>query len=226
MCRTRLGASLLALVAALTAAGVAAAPGLVVVDQFAALGADGLPPGWSLKQWFGNGRDIGVVTDNGHTVLRLVSRDNSFGVYRKLEFSLRDYPILVWNWKVTQLPAGGDVRQRATDDQAAQLYVLFPRFPSAVNTRLVGYTWETTTPKDLQVTSTKSSNTRYVVVETGAARLGEWVEERRNVYDDYKQLFGAEPPAVGGVTLMIDSDDTHSAAESLFGAIRFEPRAP
>jgi len=124
------------------------------------------------------------------------------------------------------LPKDGDVRKKETDDQAAQIYVAFPRFPAKINTRLVGYIWENKTPKDLKVTSQKSSNTRYIVLQSGAEKLGQWVEEERNVYEDYKALFKDEPPEAGGVTLMIDSDDTHSRAESFFDDIRLEKTKP
>jgi len=185
------------------------------------LGKDGLPVGWALKQWFGGGHDIRIEKNDEKPVLHLVSTQNSFGVYKNLDFDIHDYPFLSWRWKVTVLPTGGDVRNKKTDDQAAEVYVLFPKFPSAVNTRLVGYIWENLTPKDLHVTSQKSSNTRYVVLRNGNDSLGQWMQERRNVLQDYRDLFGEEPPQVGGVTLMIDSDDTKSTAESYFDILHF-----
>jgi hypothetical protein len=148
--------------------------------------------------------------------------NNSFGLYKEFKFDVREYPILRWRWKATALPREGDVRRKETDDQAAQLYVPFPRFPAIFNTRLVGYIWENETPKGLKVTSQKSSNTRYIVLESGIEKLAQWVDEERNIYEDYKTLFGEEPPLAGGITLMIDSDDTHSHAESFFDDIRIE----
>ena len=210
------------LVTSFTAFAAPADAQLIVADSFQKLGPDGLPPGWALKQWFGGGHEIRIEHDSDRPVLRLISRKNSFGIYKNLNFNIKDYPILIWRWKITALPDGGDVRNKKTDDQAAQVYVMFPRFPSMVNTRLVGYIWENKTPQGIQVTSQKSSNTRYVVIESGSEKLNQWIEERRNVYEDYKQLFGEEPPEVGGVTLMIDSDDTQSTAESYFDWVRFE----
>lgn len=195
---------------------------IVVAETFDGLGPDGFPPGWSLKQWFGGGHDVQIISEGGRSVLRLASRKNSFGIYKKMDFNIKDYPILTWRWKVTRLPEGGDVRDRRTDDQAAQVYVMFPRFPTTINTRLVGYIWENKTPLGLQVTSKKSSNTRYIVLQSGPEKLDQWIEERRNVDEDYRRLFGEVPPQVGGVTLMIDSDDTQSSAESFFDRIQFE----
>ncbi|MDC4226758.1 MAG: DUF3047 domain-containing protein [Candidatus Manganitrophus sp.] len=161
---------------------------------------------------------------DGVTALRLVSDGNSFGVYREKELNPKKTPILTWQWKVTRLPEGADVRDKKKDDQAAQMYVMFPRFPKMVNTRLVGYIWETSAPKLSKITSRKSSNTRYIVLQSGPENLGKWVTERRNVYEDYKTLFGEEPPEIGGITIMIDSDDTHSSAESYFTDIRLEKK--
>lgn len=218
-----LGAMLLIGLTALSTIAETATPArIIVADSFNRLGADGLPPGWSLKQWFGGGHEIQIVQDDNRSVLRLISKRNSFGVYRKLEFNIKDYPFLTWRWKVTVLPEGGDVREKNTDDQAAQIYVMFPRFPSTVNTRLVGYIWENKTPQGIRAISKKSSNTRYIVLQSGPKKLNQWIQEGRNVYEDYKELFGEDPPAAGGVTLMIDSDDTRSSAESYFDRIQFE----
>lgn len=186
------------------------------------LNKKGLPAGWELKQWFGDGHRIEIIDESGEKVLNLGSERNSFGLYNEFEFDSKSTPILTWRWKVTQLPEGGDVRKKKKDDQAAQLYVMFPRFPKMVNTRLVGYIWDTTAPKGEQVTSPKSSNTRYIVLQSGKEQLGNWISEKRNVYEDYKTLFGEEPPEAGGITIMIDSNDTGNSAESYFDDIRIE----
>jgi hypothetical protein len=202
-----------------------AGPEALIVDPVSAgLGADGIPNDWALKQWFGGGHDIRIEKNDEKPVLHLVSKQNSFGVYKNFDFDIHDNPYLSWRWKVTVLPTGGDVRNKKTDDQAAQVYVLFPKFPSAINTRLVGYIWENLTPKDLHVTSQKSSNTRYVVLRNHSDPLNQWMEEKRDVLQDYRDLFGDEPPQVGGVTLMIDSDDTKSTAESYFDILRFQKK--
>ena len=185
---------------------------------------DGIPPGWKVKRWTG-GYDISVFREpNGTDVLRMRSEGNSFGLYKKFEIDLQEFPILTWRWKVTQLPEGGDVRSKKTDDQAAQVYVVFPRFPAVVNSRMVGYIWENLTPKGLEVQSQKSANTRYIVLQSGNEQLGTWQIERRNVREDYISLFGEEPTEVGGITLMIDSDDTKSSAESFFDNVKFETK--
>jgi hypothetical protein len=199
------------------------AAGPIIIDRFSGeKNSDGLPKGWKLKQWFGSTHDIRLEEKDGNYFVRLISDRNSFGIFKEYEWKVQDHPVIRWRWKVTRLPDGGDVREKNKDDQAAQLYVLFPRFPSAINSRLVGYIWESTAPKGGKFTSKKSSNTRYVVLESGKEKLGEWITEERNVYDDYKELFGDDPPEAGGITLMIDSDDTKSSAESFFDDIEIQ----
>ena len=183
---------------------------------------DGIPLGWKLKRWTGRYHVSILREENGNDVLQMKSEGNSFGLYKKIQVNLKKFPILTWRWKVDQLPIGGDVRSKKTDDQAAQVYVVFPRFPAIVNSRMVGYIWENLTPKGLEVQSQKSSNTRYIVLQSGPTLMGTWQTQRQNVYEDYIRLFGDEPSEVGGITLMIDSDDTQSSAESFFDHVQFK----
>ncbi|MBI5885844.1 MAG: DUF3047 domain-containing protein [Deltaproteobacteria bacterium] len=176
--------------------------------------------GWTVKDWTGrSGIDV-VETDAGRA-LHLVSKGSSSAIYRDMEVDVSEYRYINWKWKVVSLPKGGDVRVKSADDQAAQLYVIFPKWPASVNSRLLGYIWDTSTPAGLSVTSTKMSTTRYVVVESGAKGLGLWHQERRNVYEDFKTLFGDEKLKAGRVSIMIDSDDTNGSAESYITDIYF-----
>ncbi|MFH1625936.1 MAG: DUF3047 domain-containing protein, partial [Pseudomonadota bacterium] len=89
------------------------------------------------------------------------------------------------------------------------------------NTRLIGYIWDNEPPKGSMVTSQWWPKLKYVVLRNKTDKLNEWVSERRNVYEDYKQLFGEEPPEVGGLALHINSQYTKSEAESCFDDIYF-----
>ena len=67
-------------------------------------------------------------------------------------------------------------------------------------------------------------------MESGAERAGTWVREERNVRRDYIALFGKEPPAVGRLAVMTDSDHTRTASEAFFSELAFQraeaPSAP
>ena len=119
------------------------------------------------------------------------------------------------------LPTGGDCRHSDTDDEAAQIYVAWPRFPEALRSRIIGYVWDTSAPAGTVVRSEKTSTVTYVVVRSGPAQLGRWLTERRNVVEDFKRIYGEAPVSPGAVSVSIDSNDTRSAAESYVGAIAF-----
>ena len=97
------------------------------------------------------------------------------------------------------LPAGGDCRRKALDDEAGQVYVTFHRFPTSVRSRIIGYVWDTNAPAGTIVKSEGSGLVTYVVVRSGAAEVGRWLTESRNVYDDYKRIYGEDPTETVGI---------------------------
>ncbi len=182
---------------------------------------DGVPPGWEVREFVGRA-DVELVRgDGGGLAVRLRSEGSSYVIYRDLVLDPHETPVLSWSWKVSRLPTGGDVRQAMTDDEAAQVYVVFPRWPSFTASEVIGYVWDTTAPAGTQLTSPKAPNVRIVVLESGAAKLDAWQHEQRNVLDDYRALFGHEPPRIGGVAVMIDSNETRSQADAQVGELSF-----
>ena len=194
---------------------------MLIIDRFSGdMDEDGLPVGWKLEEKYGKA-DIRIEKEEDNSYLHFVSNNSSFGVKKEIKFNIKDFPILRWKWKVNKLPKGGDVRKKSTDDQAAQVYVAFPKFPVTVNTRLIGYSWENEAPKGSIVTSKQWSKLKYFVLRDKTDILDQWVAERRNVYEDYKKVFEEEPPKVGGFSLYINSQRTKSTAESSFDDVYF-----
>jgi hypothetical protein len=185
------------------------------------LPAEGVPAGWGLREFAGRA-DVELVRGERALAVRLRSARTSFALHRDLVVSVDEFPMLAWSWKVARLPAGGDVRDRGRDDQAAQVYVIFPRWPSPrTQSDVIGYVWDTTAPVGTTLSSPKAPNVRIIVVESGPARLGAWQRQRRNVAADYQMLFRRPPPRVGVIAIMIDANDTGSAAEATIGDLMF-----
>jgi hypothetical protein len=214
------------LVLLLVAAAAFAAEPLVIEDWSAlTVGAKGIPARWQRANWSGPASDFVIEEDGGRKVLRLRSADDSHNINLDVKgrVNLRETPILEWSWKVTSLPQGADSRRKETDDQAAQLYVVWPRFPEAVRSRIIGYVWDSTAPAGLTVKSQKTGTVTYVILRSGAADLGKWVTERRNVREDFERIYGDEPDSPSVISIGIDSDDVKGSAESFLGAILFRP---
>jgi len=213
-----------ALVLGLVALAWAADTFLVEDWSGAPVGHRGIPPGWQKQRWGSPVYDFVVEQDGERKVLHLRSRGDSSNISKEVKgkVQLKETPILEWTWKAVVLPAGGDSRKKEADDQAAQIYVTWPRFPEAVRSRIIGYIWDTTAPAGSIVKSQKTGTVTYVVMRSGPAELGQWLTERRNVREDFKEIYGEEPDDPAIVSIGIDSDDVNGTAESYMGAILFK----
>jgi DUF3047 family protein len=214
----------LALTGLLVAGPALAEPAVVLEDWTTPpLGGRGIPAGWRGQPWGRPAYDFTVELDGGARVLHLRSRDEGSTITKEIhgQVDLRATPILEWRWKAVELPAGGDSRRKAGDDQAAQLFVVWPRSPEFLRSRILGYVWDTTAPAGTVARSEKTGTVTYIVIRSGPADVGRWVTERRNVLEDYRRIFGEEPDSPGAIALAIDTNDTHTRAESFMGPIRF-----
>jgi len=183
--------------------------------------AEGIPAGWTAKEFVGHA-SVELVRDEARLALGLRSERSSFALYRDVVVDLNEFPFLSWSWKVVRLPADGDVRDRAADDQAAQVYVIFPRWPAPLkNSDVVGYVWDSRAPVGTRVTSTQAGNVKIIVVASGRSQAETWRVEQREVAKDYAALFGRPAPRVGQVAVMIDTNDTKGVAEALIGDLIF-----
>lgn len=175
-----------------------------------------LPPDWQIK--VNHGRpDVSVCSETDGPCLHLKSSSASFGLERSIDVDLAQMPYLTWNWKVTQLPAGGDFRHAATDDQAAQVLVAF------ADRHIVSYIWDSTAPKGTAQSASFIPLVHVfdIVCESGAADANRWISETRNVVDDYQRAYGKAPSRVKGLRIQINSQHTGATAESYFGDVAF-----
>ena len=213
-------------VALLGLAMVASADRAVVIEDWTAnrVSQRGIPSGWT-GEGFGRRADYDFTIEQAGEarVLHLKSNDEHSTIVRDItgKVRLKETPILEWTWKANILPTGGDVRHKETTDIAAQLYIIWPRFPALLRSRIIGYVWDATTPAATMVKSEKTGTVTFIVLRSGTKDLGKWLTERRNVAEDYRDIFGEFPENPTAITISIDSNDTHSTAESFIGPIFF-----
>ena len=212
-----------AFLALLTGAG---AGRVVVIEDWMTdtVSRRGIPSGWT-GEAFGRQADYDFTVEQrtDGRVLHLESRNDHSTIARDItgKVNLKETPILEWSWKATILPMGGDLRRKESTDMAAQLYVVWPRFPAFLRSRIIGYVWDATTPATTIVKSQKTGMVTFVVIRSGSRDLGIWLTEHRNVAEDYVKIFGEVPDDPRAITISIDSNDTHSIAESFMGPIVF-----
>jgi hypothetical protein len=194
----------------------------LIIESFSS-GVDekGTPLGWELKEKEGS-PIIKLEKEDDIYALHLISDQGSFGLTKKINIDIKEYPYINFRWKVVELPQNGDFRKKETDDQAAQIYIAFGTF--RLTAKMVGYLWENKVPKLTTGVSPAWSKTRLIVLESGPEKIGKWVFEKRNIYDDYKELFEKEPSGAKLISLYINSQHTKSRAESYFGEIYFSKK--
>jgi hypothetical protein len=193
-------------------AGVAWGQPTVLVDFSTA--RETVPQGWELSVKTGESH-LQLVQDNGKQVLQMRSERASFALQKQVRIVLQESPELVWQWKVTELPRGGDFRRSDTDDQAAQLIVAFS------SSHILTYIWDSTAPKGLVAAAPAPVLKKIfaVVMESGSQGLGNWITERRNLIDDYQKVFGEAPEVIEGLRIQINSQHTQSRAEAYWQSI-------
>ena len=179
-------------------------------------GEDGIPAGWVMHITTGTPSKY-FESDRKVKSFCVKSNSSSFSVQRAILVDTRKYPYVTWRWKVKELPDGGDFRRYSRDDQAAQLFVAFDGRKKSIN-----YIWDTSAPVGATGTfSVLAYKVRTVVVGSGPAEVGKWVTVTRNVFEDYRSLFGKDPPIADGLRFQINSQHTGTVAEACLESVEF-----
>jgi hypothetical protein len=182
-----------------------------------------------------------LVKENEMVVIKAVAEASASGLTREININPKEYPIIQWRWKVSNILKKGDVRRKEGDDHPARLYITFGYDPSKLSflekakyemVRLlygqvpplnaINYIWESRAPLGTVVPNSYTDRVKMIVVESGEDKLNQWVSEERNLYEDYRKAFGEEPPMLSGVAIMTDTDNTGESAIAYYGDILFK----
>ena len=225
-------------------AAVSSAP-IEVLRVTAPSAPDALPSGWYLLAFRGVERQTRytVVREEGDWALRAESEGAAAGVYRYLDLDPHIYQVITWRWKIARVLERADPTRKKGDDYPARLYVAFRYEPERESVwertkfefyralygdyppgAVIGYVWESRLPPGTSYSNPYTSRARMVVIRSGPDDVGRWVEERRNIYEDYRRLFGIEPARLAGVAVMTDTDNSGEHAEAWYGAITLHQR--
>jgi len=184
-----------------------------------------------------------LVEEGGAVVVKAVSEQSASGLTRAMTVDPKQYPILQWRWKVDNILQRGDVSRKDGDDYPARIYISFAFDPDSasylerlqyqaarliygpeVPYRVISYIWESRRPPGTVVPNPYTDRVMMFVVRGGDEQVRQWVSETRNVYEDYKLAFGAEPTLISGVAIMTDTDNTQESAIAWYGDIVFSEK--
>ncbi len=205
----------------------------------------GEPHPLSWQPWiitrFNRRTDYRVVELEGVRVLKAHSDKAASGLLQDVAIDPVEMPHLQWRWKVEQLLPGANLSRRGHDDSPVRLIVSFDGdhekldFEDRAAAKLVKlfsgrempyatlmYVWDNKLPVGTMLDNAHSGRAKMIVVESGAARTGQWLSFTRNIVDDFRRAFGEAPGKVISVGVMTDSNATESVAIAYYGDIALQ----
>ncbi len=176
--------------------------------------------------------------DDGTPIIIATSNNAISSVTTPIDADPEIFQYLEWEWKVESVLESGDLTRKDGDDFAARVYVTFDYDPSnlgfrervrygvyrtftsfEIPLRSLNYIWANKAEIGTTAESPFTNWVQYVVIQSGNEHAGEWFTEKRNILDDYRKVFGEDPPRISGITIMTDSDNTGESTRAYFGKI-------
>ncbi len=205
-------------------------PGAALSDGWKPLGVSGAK----------NATRYTLVDDGGVTVMRAESHAAASGVSRAIRVNPAEFPVLRWRWKISNILQTSDIRTKQGDDYPARVYVMFDYplerlpFTERVKIRLARalhnpnlpaatlcYVWDGKAPASTIAVSSYTDRVRMIVVESGTARVNQWLVVERDVAADFKAAFGTDAPPIMAIAIATDTDNTGESAITHYGDISF-----
>ncbi len=183
-----------------------------------------------------------LVLDEGKTVLKVDSSNSAGSMAIPVALlGTSATTTLQWRWKVSRILDKADMDDKLADDHSARLYVFFDvpleSLPLADRTKIrlarsiagvdvptaaLCYVWDNKHRVGYAAWSPYTRQLRKVVLQSGPDAIGQWRLESRDIAADFRQAFGFEAPAVTGVSVGNDTDNTDDHVTSWFGDIGFK----
>jgi hypothetical protein len=159
----------------------------LVLEDFKVKEADGFPSNWDHENQrsHSKGREAyKVQSENGANFLS--AKDAGQRIKKKkIDWDPKAYPVLTWRWRLNKTVTGTEPVAAIYASLDTDL-MFIPVFTK--------YIWSATKPEGTLIEGGMFSGSE-IVVQTGTAEVGQWFEERVNVYEDFKRIHEHEPAA-------------------------------
>lgn len=184
--------------------------------------------------------DYSAVEHAGRPALLARSQRGDSWMQLALQYSSPTMGRLRFSWFVDALNTQADLADRSLDDAVARVILQFEDDRSRFSMRdnllselvqlatgeplpyaTLMYVWDHRYPAGTVIAHTRTDRIKLMVVESGAQRLGQWVDIERDVRADYETAFGKPPKVLKGIALMTDSNNTLAPAQAWFGPLRW-----
>lgn len=157
--------------------------GPAVLEDFSAKEPDGFPKEWKAQHGEGKARQSYTVQVDGTRPFLAVRKADQRIYKRKIAWDPKAMPVLTWRWRLKAVPAGAEPIAAVFVSLDTDLMVI------PVSNK---YVWSATKAKG---TTTEGGmfGASEIVLRSGPQPIGEWIEERVNVYEDFTRIHQHEP---------------------------------
>jgi len=181
--------------------------------------ASGDRTGWEERSFKGR-TQYSFARIEGRGGIQAESRGTASYLIRTVNVDLTRTPFLNWSWRAGNRLTGLDEQTRAGDDYVARIYVVFSGVPFFWQTRALNYVWSSNQPPGTVWPSALTDRSMMFALRSGED-VGRWMEEKRNIREDYRAVFGKDIEAVSAVAIMTDTDQSGRTARAWFGDLVF-----
>lgn len=183
-----------------------------LIDTFSTLCTDR----WTLPcGWYSSRNDVTMISlanESGNYFVKFKTRGGCTCIGKKCSYCSLDYPFLSWKWRMHLLPQNAREDLKKYADSGAGVYVIF-RAKMGLN-RIIKYVWSSSLSVGSVIENPFNCKAKVVVLRNSKDKMGCWVHEEVNVFEDYRRFFNSAPPMVDVVAIMSDSDNTQSLVEA------------
>ena len=179
-----------------------------------------------------------LVRDNNKTILKAISNNSASGYIHKVSINPKEFPFLTWSWKIDNLISKADINTKSGDDYPARVYITFEydierlsgwekfkveayylahgEYPPLA---VLNYVWDNKKPIGYSTPNAYTDRVQMLVAQSGNNKVGQWVSQQVNIYQDYLRVFGEPPGKITAVAIMTDTDNTMESTTAYYGDI-------
>jgi Protein of unknown function (DUF3047) len=178
--------------------------------------------------------------ERGMQVLLAQANSSASLLRRRVLVAPADLSGLKFSWKTARLIEAADMAVREKEDAVVRVILSFDGDRSTFSSKnhilselslaLTGeelpyatlmYVWCNKRQVGEVIINPRTDRIRKIVLESGTANLGKWLDYERDIRADFIKAFGEEPGALTGIALMTDTDNTQSTATAWYGPVSF-----
>lgn len=176
--------------------------------------------GWKLVSYFAIPPTQYSKTGKG--IIKAESLGTRSSLFKEVGKKEKDLPNLSWGWKISNVVRSAIETRKDRFDAAARVMVVFGKGggfrgfggePSGIK---IEYIWATHLPKGHIFDHPGEKNCKIFVLESGEAKVGQWIYEKRNIRKDYKTAFGSEPEGVLAIGIQTDTDQSNEMVTAYY----------